>query len=210
MFDCQRDWKGPFLFQYNQFKCRILNEKVTTPTTTVYRQVGPDAKQQNHTIWPSWLVQCFDQKFVVVVLSSFYRCGPLIDLCRGPHVRHTGKIKALKIYKVCSETARTNGATPQSDYVGSVKHQRPDLVPFLYNACRNLVPFCLCSLSGSPIFGTIYSKSNICKAITPWWSTLNILQFCGSNCPFLSPFYFISYLINPTSPNVHMLSTLSK
>uniref|UniRef100_A0A8B9VNK0 threonine--tRNA ligase n=1 Tax=Anas zonorhyncha TaxID=75864 RepID=A0A8B9VNK0_9AVES len=26
-------------------------------------------------------------------------CGPLIDLCRGPHVRHTGKIKALKIFK---------------------------------------------------------------------------------------------------------------
>ncbi|TSK38388.1 putative threonine--tRNA ligase 2, cytoplasmic [Bagarius yarrelli] len=51
------------MFKYNMFKCRILNEKVTTPTTTVYR------------------------------------CGPLIDLCRGPHVRHTGKIKALKIYK---------------------------------------------------------------------------------------------------------------
>uniref|UniRef100_A0A8C8DP75 threonine--tRNA ligase n=1 Tax=Oryzias sinensis TaxID=183150 RepID=A0A8C8DP75_9TELE len=28
-----------------------------------------------------------------------FRCGPLIDLCRGPHVRHTGKIKALKIHK---------------------------------------------------------------------------------------------------------------
>ena len=23
--------------QYNKFKCRILNERVTTPTTTVYR-----------------------------------------------------------------------------------------------------------------------------------------------------------------------------
>ncbi|TRY89571.1 hypothetical protein DNTS_025289 [Danionella cerebrum] len=51
------------MFKYNKFKCRILNEKVTTPTTTVYR------------------------------------CGPLIDLCRGPHVRHTGKIKALKVHK---------------------------------------------------------------------------------------------------------------
>ncbi|XP_028661375.1 threonine--tRNA ligase 1, cytoplasmic [Erpetoichthys calabaricus] len=51
------------MFKYNTFKCRILNEKVTTPTTTVYR------------------------------------CGPLIDLCRGPHVRHTGKIKAMKIHK---------------------------------------------------------------------------------------------------------------
>ena len=51
------------MFEYNEFKHRILNEKVTTETTTVYR------------------------------------CGPLIDLCRGPHVRNTGKIKALKITK---------------------------------------------------------------------------------------------------------------
>ncbi|XP_064653248.1 threonine--tRNA ligase 1, cytoplasmic-like [Lineus longissimus] len=51
------------MFKYNQFKLRILNERVTTPTTTVYR------------------------------------CGPLIDLCRGPHVRHTGKIKALAVTK---------------------------------------------------------------------------------------------------------------
>ncbi|XP_058703127.1 threonine--tRNA ligase 2, cytoplasmic [Poecile atricapillus] len=54
------------MFKYNKFKCRILNEKVKTPTTTVYR------------------------------------CGLLIDLCRGPHVRHTGKIKAFKIVKSSS------------------------------------------------------------------------------------------------------------
>ena len=52
------------MFKYNQFKVRILNEKVKDDFTTVYR------------------------------------CGPLIDLCRGPHVRHTGKIKAMAITKV--------------------------------------------------------------------------------------------------------------
>ncbi|XP_028632544.1 threonine--tRNA ligase 2, cytoplasmic [Grammomys surdaster] len=31
--------------------------------------------------------------------TTVYRCGPLIDLCKGPHVRHTGKIKAIKIFK---------------------------------------------------------------------------------------------------------------
>ncbi|GMT34356.1 hypothetical protein PFISCL1PPCAC_25653, partial [Pristionchus fissidentatus] len=51
------------MFKYNEFKQRIIKEKVQTPTTTVYR------------------------------------CGPLIDLCRGPHVRHTGKIKAMQITK---------------------------------------------------------------------------------------------------------------
>ena len=51
------------MFAYNKFKHRIINERVKTPTTTVYK------------------------------------CGPLIDLCRGPHVRHTGKIKSFKITK---------------------------------------------------------------------------------------------------------------
>lgn len=32
--------------------------------------------------------------------TTVYRCGPLIDLCRGPHVRHTGNVKALQVTKV--------------------------------------------------------------------------------------------------------------
>jgi hypothetical protein len=32
--------------------------------------------------------------------STVYRCGPLIDLCLGPHVPHTGRIKALAVTKV--------------------------------------------------------------------------------------------------------------
>ncbi len=32
--------------------------------------------------------------------TTVSRCGPLIDLCRGPHVRHTGKIKSATITKV--------------------------------------------------------------------------------------------------------------
>ncbi|XP_014256412.1 threonine--tRNA ligase, cytoplasmic isoform X2 [Cimex lectularius] len=51
------------MFKYNQFKVRILKEKVKTDSTTVYR------------------------------------CGPLIDLCRGPHVRHTGYVKSFKLTK---------------------------------------------------------------------------------------------------------------
>lgn len=31
--------------------------------------------------------------------TTVYRCGPLIDLCRGPHVQHTGRIKAFKVLK---------------------------------------------------------------------------------------------------------------
>ncbi|KAI9816527.1 MAG: threonyl-tRNA synthetase [Pycnora praestabilis] len=31
--------------------------------------------------------------------TTVYRCGPLIDLCRGPHVPNTGRIKAFQIMK---------------------------------------------------------------------------------------------------------------
>lgn len=31
--------------------------------------------------------------------STVYRCGPLIDLCLGPHIANTGKIKSFKITK---------------------------------------------------------------------------------------------------------------
>lgn len=42
-----------------------------------------------------------DQRVPDGTLSTVYRCGPLIDLCRGPHVPHTGNIKAFAVLKVC-------------------------------------------------------------------------------------------------------------
>lgn len=33
-------------------------------------------------------------------VASVYRCGNLIDLCRGPHIPHTGFVKALAITKI--------------------------------------------------------------------------------------------------------------
>ncbi|XP_012585457.1 PREDICTED: threonine--tRNA ligase, mitochondrial [Condylura cristata] len=52
------------LFKDNPFKLRVIEEKVTSPTATVYG------------------------------------CGLLVDLCRGPHLRHTGQIGGLKLLTV--------------------------------------------------------------------------------------------------------------
>ena len=32
--------------------------------------------------------------------STVYKCGTLVDLCLGPHIQNTGKIKAFQITKV--------------------------------------------------------------------------------------------------------------
>lgn len=34
--------------------------------------------------------------------TTVYRCGPLVDLCMGPHVPNTGKIKSFSIWKASS------------------------------------------------------------------------------------------------------------
>jgi threonyl-tRNA synthetase len=31
--------------------------------------------------------------------TTVYRCGPMVDLCVGPHIPHTGKIKAFMVTK---------------------------------------------------------------------------------------------------------------
>ncbi|KAM7536520.1 hypothetical protein Aperf_G00000081188 [Anoplocephala perfoliata] len=51
------------MFAYNEFKVRILKEKIKDEKATVYK------------------------------------CGTLIDLCVGPHVRHTGCIKSIMVTK---------------------------------------------------------------------------------------------------------------
>ena len=44
-------------------------------------------------------VQLIQNKIPEGGYTTAYRCGPLIDLCRGPHVPHTGSIKAFEITK---------------------------------------------------------------------------------------------------------------
>ncbi|KAM9245010.1 threonine--tRNA ligase, mitochondrial isoform 4-T4 [Dugong dugon] len=58
----------------NPFKLRLIEEKVTGPTATVYG------------------------------------CGTLVDLCQGPHLRHTGQIGGLKLLTNSSSLWRSSGA----------------------------------------------------------------------------------------------------
>ncbi|KAF9358674.1 threonyl-tRNA synthetase [Mortierella sp. AD094] len=44
-------------------------------------------------------VQLIDSKIPDGTSTTVYRCGPLIDLCRGPHIPHTGSIKAFAVLK---------------------------------------------------------------------------------------------------------------
>ncbi|EGV64598.1 threonyl-tRNA synthetase [Yamadazyma tenuis] len=47
-------------------------------------------------------VQFIQEKVPDGTSTTVYRCGPLIDLCLGPHIPHTGRIKAFKVLKSSS------------------------------------------------------------------------------------------------------------
>lgn len=44
-------------------------------------------------------VQFIKDKIPDGTSTTVYRCGPLIDLCVGPHIPHSGRIKAMKVLK---------------------------------------------------------------------------------------------------------------
>ena len=45
-------------------------------------------------------VQIINSKIPDGTSTTVYRCGPMIDLCVGPHIPHTGKIKSFMVTKV--------------------------------------------------------------------------------------------------------------
>jgi threonyl-tRNA synthetase len=77
------------MFNYNQFKARILNERIKEDRTTAYR------------------------------------CGTLIDLCRGPHVRHTGFVKAVKVTKSSSSYWEGNAEAESLQRVYGISFPEP-------------------------------------------------------------------------------------
>ncbi|XP_066193961.1 threonine--tRNA ligase, mitochondrial isoform X3 [Sylvia atricapilla] len=81
-------------------RCHPSN--VTEPTTTHLTVVPP----QHNTFQLQQLEE------VTSPMATVYRCGPLLQLCRGPLLRHTGLIGALRV--LTSSAALWGGAGGQS------------------------------------------------------------------------------------------------
>ena len=59
-------------------------------------------------------------------MTSAYRCGPLIDLCMGPHIPNTKKIKAMEVTKVSAAYWLGNAANPSLQRVYGVSFPSED------------------------------------------------------------------------------------
>jgi len=57
---------------------------------------------------------------------SVYKNGPFEDLCKGPHVEHTGKLKAYKLVSIAGAYWRGSEKNPMLQRIYGVAFQTPD------------------------------------------------------------------------------------
>ena len=72
-----------------------------------------DAKQLCADLKQSYKVEHIDGTLKNETTLSFYRQGEFIDLCRGPHIPHAGKIGAFKVLSIAGAYWKNDATRPQ-------------------------------------------------------------------------------------------------
>ncbi len=90
---------------------KIINEKLPFMRT----EVKPDeAKQRLHERSQRFKDEIIDELVQAGETKvSLYEQGDFLDLCRGPHIPHTGKIKAFKLMKIAGAYWRGDASREQ-------------------------------------------------------------------------------------------------
>ncbi|MEW4569216.1 threonine--tRNA ligase [Tautonia sp. JC769] len=92
----------------------------------------PDARQFCEDLGQQLKVEHIDQELHTFGTLSFYRQGEFVDLCRGPHIPHAGKVGAFKLLSIAAAywKGRTDGPMLQRLY-GTAFFDRKDLEAYL-------------------------------------------------------------------------------
>jgi threonyl-tRNA synthetase len=91
-----------------------------------------DARQLVEDLGQTFKVEHIDDELYKFGVLSFYRQGEFIDLCRGPHIPHAGKVGAFKLLSIAGAywKGQTNAPMLQRVY-GTAFFDKKDLDAFL-------------------------------------------------------------------------------
>ena len=92
----------------------------------------PDARAFVSDLGQGFKVEHIDDELHKYGVLSFYRQGEFVDLCRGPHIPHAGKVGAFKLLSIAGAywKARTDAPMLQRVY-GTAFFDKKDLDAFL-------------------------------------------------------------------------------
>src|SRR3989344_4864778 len=101
---------------------RIINEELPFKQITIPRDQAFDTLLQLGQIYKSELLQQVPDEQI-----SFYKTGEeFIDLCRGPHVQHTGQLKAFKLTGISGVYWLGDSSRPQMQRIEGVAFATKD------------------------------------------------------------------------------------
>jgi threonyl-tRNA synthetase len=78
-----------------------------------FERPTPDGRQLVADLKQQFKVEHIDEELKKYPTVSFYRQGEFVDLCRGPHVPHAGKIGAFKLLSIAGAYWKGNAANKQ-------------------------------------------------------------------------------------------------
>ncbi|MDB5352244.1 MAG: threonyl-tRNA synthetase [Planctomycetota bacterium] len=78
----------------------------------------PEARQFVEELGQGYKTEHIDEELHKYGILSFYRQGEFVDLCRGPHIPHAGKVGAFKLLSIAGAywKGRSDGPTLQRVY----------------------------------------------------------------------------------------------
>ncbi len=96
--------------------------KIEAEMATIVKEAEPFERFERSPSDAKELMQHLDQEYKVEHIRdglkgfdrlSFYRQGEFIDLCRGPHIPHAGKIAAFKLLSIAGAYWKNDATRPQ-------------------------------------------------------------------------------------------------
>lgn len=108
---CQSQYSVEFELNNRELFCRVVSDADYNNLETLAKSIVKDkqpferlvvSKEDLLTMFKHnpYKVHIINDKIPDGTSTTVYRCGPLVDLCRGPHVPDTGKVKAFSVMKV--------------------------------------------------------------------------------------------------------------
>ncbi|MCD6319595.1 MAG: threonine--tRNA ligase [Candidatus Desulfofervidaceae bacterium] len=115
-------------------------EKIEAEMQKIIAQKQPFQRKEISKKEAKKLFQSLGETYKLEILDeipedtvSIYQQGDFIDLCRGPHIEHTGKIKAFKLLSVAGAYWRGNENNPMLQRIyGTAFFNKKDLKAYLH------------------------------------------------------------------------------
>ena len=93
---------------------------------------SPDARQFVDDLGQAFKVEHIDDELHKYGVLSFYRQGEFVDLCRGPHIPHAGKVGAFKLLSIAGAYWKGHTDRPMLQRVyGTAFFDKKDLDAYL-------------------------------------------------------------------------------